>query len=167
MYQTSVNYGVISGLATFAFMLILYFCGLNPLGNWGWLGFWIPVLFICLGTMHQKNKIQGGFINYGQGLGLGILMTLVASFSSAVLVYVFCEFVDNSLVERNIEEAMAGMEKARDFLSDTMYEKAAEAIEQMTARDAAIGIFNSKLFGGLLVSLITAGVYRKLKPVFE
>ena len=167
MTQTSVNYGVFSGLTTFAFMIILYYCGLNPLGNWGWLGFWIPILFICLGTIHQKNKLQEGFITYGQGLWLGVLMKLVASFTSAVLVYALCEFLDKSLVERNIEEAMTGMEKAKDFLSEEMYEKAVEAIEQMTPREVAIGVFNSKLFGGLFVSLITAAVYRKVKPVFE
>ena len=87
--NTALKYGAINGLATFAFFILLYALGKNPMGSWSVLGWFIPVVFTVIAIRNYRNKDLGGYITYGQGLGAGLLVSIFSGFLVAVLVYSF------------------------------------------------------------------------------
>lgn len=169
--KTSMQFGAYSGLSSFMFFMILYFVNSNPLGNKGWLGFWIPILFIFLGTKFHRDKVLDNQISYGQAFGLGALIALCASLLYALLVFLFGTVADPSIVDNYKAEAMQGMEEARKYLSSekllSAMDEAASKIEEMKIGELAQSIFLNGLIGGALVSLISSAILKKKKPLFD
>ena len=60
-----------------------------------------------------------------------------------------------------------GMEKAKQYMGDTLYDRGLEEIENMTVAKMALGDFQNKIFGGVFVSLLIAAFLRRSKPLFE
>ena len=171
LLKTSIKYGTILGLGNFIIFLVVYFMGKNPLGNWSWLGFWIPVIILILGTNEHRNHDLGGFMSYGRGLGVGMLITTFGALLFCVVLVSFGQFIDASLPQMQIDEFYAGMEQAKKYLSEDKYDKIMSAFEStkgdFTMTKIATGNFEVKLLGGFIISLITAGVFSKKRPFFE
>ncbi len=171
LLKTSIKYGTILGLGNFIIFLVVYFIGKNPLGNWSWIGLWIPILLIILGTKEHRNSDLGGYITYGRGLGIGMLITLFGALLFSVVLVSFGQFIDASLPQMQIDEFYAGMEQAKKFLSEEKYDKIMSTFEankaEFTMTKIAISNFEVKLVGGLIISLITSGFISKKRPFFE
>ena len=165
--KTALQYGAYSGLSSFIFFLVIYFTGHNPLGAASWLGAWIPIVFIVLGTKYHRNNDLEGYMNYGRGLGIGTLIALCASIIISMSIYIFGTVVDAKILEPYLNEMMEATEKAKSFMSEELYDKGMEQITKMTMKDVAWSNFYNVILGGFIVSLITAAIYRKEKPFFE
>lgn len=167
LLKTAINYGAMSALASFAVFVALYYKGLNPLGPGSWLGAWIPIVFICLGTNFYRSHCLNGFISYGQSFKIGFLISLASGFLFALLIYIFVTLIDGNVIEVYKEEMRIGMEEAKFIFSRDMYEQGLESIEKLTITTIAYNDFFMKVIGGVLVSLITAAIYRKQPAEFE
>ena len=167
LFRTALNFGAMSGLASFLVFLALYFKGLNPLGTASWLGAWIPVVFLCIATKNYRDHALGGFINYGQGMRIGLLTALAASFLFALLIYIFVTIFDSNVIELYKNEMKAGLEETKFMFSDEMFDKAMEGFEKLTIVTVAYNDFFIKMVGGLLVTFITAAIYRRVPKPFE
>ena len=165
--RTAMMYGTFSGISSFLVFIIIYVIGKNPLGMWSWFGFWIPILFIILGIQNYRDKDLGGYIGYGRALGTGVLITLFLSILFSVLSYAFLTFIGTDILEVHKLEMIEGMEKAKQYMGDTLYERGLEEIDKMTIGKMALGDFQNKLIGGVFVSLFIAAFLRKSKPLFE
>jgi uncharacterized protein DUF4199 len=167
LLKTAVNFGAMSGLCSFAVFLGLYYKGINPLGNASWLGWWIPVVFICIATKIYRDRFLAGEISYGQAMKIGLTTAMAASFLFVLLIYIFASLIDSNVVTMYKNEALKGMEETKFIFSDEMYEEAIESIEKINIRNIAFNDFLTKMFGALLVSLVTAAVYRRKKQEME
>lgn len=165
--RTILNYGALSGLASFAVFLALYYKGMNPMGAASWMGAWIPVVFICLATKRYRDDYNEGFLTYGQGFKTGLMTTFAASLLFALLVYIFATLIDHSMLEMYKTEMRNGMEETKFIFSDEMYERGLESIEKLTITTLAYNDFFMKMLGGLVVSLITAAIFRRQPPPLE
>jgi hypothetical protein len=157
-----LNYGAMSGLSSFGFFLLLYYMGVNPLGMGAWLGSWIPIVFICLATGFMRNKVMGGFITYRQALRIGFLTAVSSGFLFALLVYIFGTVIQPGLIEEYKAGMVADMEQSKSLLPSEMYETALENLEKATLFNIVSADFFYKCVGGFLVSLITAGFYKRI-----
>ena len=128
-------------------------------------------MFIVLATKFHRDKDLGGYINYGRGLSIGILVGGFAALLNAVLSYIFGTMADQFILENYKSEAMVSIDEARKFLSgERMLAKLDEAVEQidkMTMTQLSLSVFYNGSLGGLIVSLITAAIFRKPKPFFD
>ena len=165
--KTAMMFGTFSGLSSFLVFIIIYVLGKNPLGAFSWLGFWIPILFITLGIQKHRDKDLGGFISYGRGVGTGALITLFLAILSSVLSYAFLTFIGTDVLEVHKQEMAEGMEKAKQFMNEEMFDKAMEEVELLTTGKMAMGDFQNKLLGGVLSSLLIAAFLRKRQSIFE
>lgn len=171
LLKTAMQYGAYSGLSNFAFFLLLYFVTSNPLGNIGWLGFWIPILFIVIGTKFHRNNDLEGYMKYWRGVNIGSLIALCASLIYAILVFAFVTLADPEILANYKNEALAGMDEARKYLSNdsilSAMDEAEKKIEEMTVSEIAQSVFFNGIIGGFIVSLIVAAIFRKDKPLFD
>lgn len=165
--RTAMMYGAFSGISSFLVFIIIYMIGKNPLGMFSWLAFWIPILFIILGIQNYRDKELGGYIGYGRALGTGVLITLFLAILFSVLSYAFLTFIGTDILEVHKLEMIEGMEKAKQYMGDTLYETGLEEIDSMTIGKMALGDFQNKIIGGVFVSLFIAAFLRKRKPLFE
>jgi len=160
-------YGAFSGLASFILAIVLYMLNKNPLGPVSWLGFWIPILFLVIGIQHHRDKDLGGYISYGRGVGTGVLITLFLSIVFCVLIYGFATFIGTDILEGFKQDTFEGLEKAKPYMGDTLYEQAVEETEKLTVGGMVLGEFQRKILGGIIMSLIIAAFMRKQKSIFE
>jgi hypothetical protein len=159
--EVMLNYGAMSGLSSFAFFLLLYYTGYNPLGQASFLGSWIPIIFICLATGYYRDKLMAGQISYWQSFRIGFLTASSGAFLYALVVFIFASLVSNQLVEDYKNEMMEGLEKTKSILGESFYETNMENLDKTTLFTLVSGDFFSKTLGGFFISLVTAGFYRR------
>ena len=159
-----LNFGAMSGLGSFAVFLLLYYLGWNPLGQASWLGAWVPVVFICLSTAYVRNHLMGGYMSYGQAYRTGFLTAFGGAVLFSLMLYLFGKVIDPGLVESYKSEMLEGLENTKSIIGENLYESSVENLDKTTLFTIASGDFFSKALGGILVSLITAGFYRKQNP---
>ncbi len=166
-----MQFGAYSGLSSFVFFLFIYFFTSNPLGNWSWLGGWIPVLFIVMGIKQYRDEHLEGYIRYWQGVGAGAFISTFACLIFAFTVFLFGTVGDPMILDNQKAEALQGIEKAKEYwTNESLINAMAEAeskISEMTMAEVSQSTFMNGLLWGLMVSLVVAGMMRKNKPFFE
>ncbi|NNC86156.1 MAG: DUF4199 domain-containing protein [Bacteroidia bacterium] len=163
--RLAVHYGSISALCSFGVFLLLYFMVKNPLGNISFVGAWIPIVFIVLAIKSFKENVGDGYITYGQGLRTGTWTSLFIAILFSLLVYIFLNLIDASIIEAYKEEALKQLEISKDVLNKSMYYTTLEGIEKTTAGSLAMSEFYTKFIGGFIVSLIVAAFFKSPKPI--
>lgn len=166
-YRTLINFGALAGLSAFVAFLIYYLVDSNPLGNVEWITAWIPIVFIYQGTKRWKDDEFKGFINYGKAFAAGLIITVAYALLYGMLSYLFILLVDGGIFEAHLDEIMWVMEQARQFLGDEATDKMMEEVDKMTLFSAITGNAFNKLFGGLLISLVVAGILKKKETPFD
>lgn len=163
MSKTALHYGSLSGIAVVGFYMLLYLAGLNLFGPVSILGIWIPILFIVLATRYYRDHNLGGTMTYGQGLAIGFMTTIFSVILFGLFFYLFGTVTDNTLLDSYKTQAAESLEQGKTLLSDKMLDKAMESIDIMTMPSLALSEAFNKLFSGIIITLITAAVFRR-KP---
>lgn len=111
---TGLKYGLIGGLIAVAFNLIVAVTGNNPYeSKYDWKFFTgIAISLVIVYLAHKEFKDKGdGFMSFGQGLGIGMILGIVSTVIFMVYTYVYMKFVDAALMEDLINKAIEDMEK--------------------------------------------------------
>jgi hypothetical protein len=131
---------------------------------------WLTMVVLIVGTvLAQKffRQANGGFMSYGQGLGVGMVLAGVSAVLSAIFSYVYATAIDPDMSTRILDKARSDME-ARGNMSDAQIDQAMHWTAMFMQGPALIGIvLIAGLLTGLVVSLITAAVLKNPKPEFE
>ncbi len=171
-FKTGAYYGLLSALCSFAWFLIVFFIGKNSFGPWSWLAAWVPIAFIIIGIKVHRDRDLGGPISFGRCLGVAMIVAVCASLLFAILSFVFTSILGDNLIVAHITEAEEGMEKAKGFLSEEMFDKAMQAIEEMKAdhmkalRQIVFGNFVWGMIGEFFVAIIASAVMKKKENPF-
>ena len=160
-----LRYGVLTGLVS----IIISFC-LNISHLEQTPAKWLTMIVLIVGTvLAQKffRQVNGGFMSYGQGLGVGMVLAGVTAVLSAVFSYIYIALIDPDMTARILEKAQTDME-AKGTMSDAQIEQALHWTAMFVQGPALVGIvLVIGVLTGLLVSLITAAVLKNPKPEFE
>ncbi len=162
----AIRYGLLVGIITVIYSLILMATGLEQKPVLGFVTFGIMIVGIVLAHKYFKLN-NGGFMSYGQGLGIATIMGAVIGTLSSIFRYIYVNFVDAEYTQRTLEAARTKLET--DGLSD-------ERIEQTMAITAKMmpngpisivwGILATAFFGFLLALIISAFT-KNNRPEFE
>lgn len=163
--RVALKYGVLTAIVIMVYTTVLNVAGqaLNkPLT-------YISFIFLIVGlvlAMKNFREENGGYMSYGDGLGLGSLMSAVMGFLSAMFSMLYTRFIDPTILTQAMDQARMDME-ARG-LSDAQIDSAMEVSQKMMSPGIlfVMGVFGYVLMGFLL-SLIIAAVLRRDKPVFD
>jgi hypothetical protein len=160
-----VRYGLLVGLVS----IIISF-GLNVSHLEQSPAKWLTMVVLVVGTvLAQKffRQANDGFMSYGQGLGVGMVLAGVSSVLSAIFSYLYTTVIDPEMTARILDKARSDME-ARGNMSDAQIDQALHWTSMFMQGPALLGIvLVGGLLTGLIVSLITAAVLKNPKPEFE
>ena len=161
----ALRYGLLTGLVSVVFSLILFLTKLDQSGI-RWAGLLISIGGIYLAHQEYK-KLNGGFMEYGQGLSLGTMLSAVAALLSSAFTYVYVAFVDPSFIQRILDATRAGME-AKGNLNDDQIEQGMAMTAKFTT--APMMFVFGMIFGvffGFVLSLIISAITKNSRPQFE
>lgn len=168
VFRTALNYGAISGMASFVFFLLLYFAGMFPLGYASWLGAWIPIVVMVMATK-QYRTLNGGLINYWTAWRVGFLTAACGGFLFCLLVYIFGSVAVTDFLNQFKEYNMTLLEKSRDMsievLGEGMYESTLENLDKQTLSSVAMQEFMNKSLGGIITGFITAAILQRKSTI--
>ena len=169
--KSGLQFGVLFGVIMIFEFVISYILDIDPSTNKSFgivvnfLNFLIlPVLFIYLGCDNYKNKLNSGFITFGECLKIGVSICVIAALLyalfSAVFGLIFPEFMEDVLRKtRNV------MLEQNPNMPEEQVEMALSWTKKIMS--PAIGIpvtIVMYAFLGLIYSLIIGAVTKKENP---
>lgn len=157
--QIGIRYGLITSLALIVYSLVVQLSGYGNDTVFGILSY--AVLVIGIFMAHSAFKDQGdGFLSYGQGLGLGSLISAFSGFFVGVFSYIYFKFFDQTTIEMAIEETRIRLED--QGLDDEIIDQTMAISEQfMTPGWLAFFGFIGMIIVGFILSLIVSAFTKK------
>jgi hypothetical protein len=160
-----MRYGLLTGLVGIVISLVLNMSHLEQ-SPVKWLSVVVLIGGIILGQKAYKQA-NGLFMSYGEGLGVGVIVSGVSAVLSAVFSYIYVTFIDPEMTARILDKARADME-ARGNMTDAQIDQAMHFTSMFVQGPALVGVaLVGGIVMGLLVSLITAAILKNPKPEFE
>jgi len=160
------RYGLLTGLVSIIISFGIYALELEQNSAVRFLTIAVLVGGIVL-AMRSFKEQNGGFMGYGQGLSVGVLVSGVVGLLSGAFIYLYTTVVDPSVITRMMDKARADLE-AKGTMSDAQIDQALQWSAKFTTGPFML-LFSVlfTLFLGLLISLIVAAFVKNPKPEFE
>jgi len=156
-----VNNGVILGVASVIFALVMYATGNHLKPHWSAsiinAVIFIGIIFYGIKQFKAANE---GFLSWGQGVKIGIGIAILGGLIVVIYNYVFMSFIEPEFMNQLMEV------QNQAFLDQGMTEEQIEAANEMSQSFQtpgimiAIGII-SYAIGGFIVSAIIAAIMKK------
>lgn len=161
-----LRYGLLTGLVSVIFTFVLFAIGQE--GNGGLASVAFAILIIGIVLAHRAFKAANeGYISYGQGLGIGVLVGGINGVLTTIFNYVYRTFIDPEMVARAMDQMRSKLEEAGS-MSEAQIEQIVSASTKYSsgAIGLVIGIVSGFLVG-LVFSLVIAAITKNTKPEFE
>jgi len=160
--QVSMKWGLILGMVMIIYGMVLLLADL--VGNQA-LGY-VNYLFIAvlMYFAHRAYMDQGnGFMSYGEGLKIGVLMTVVGSLISNIFSYIYVTFVDDSMIQKIMD--ITEQKMLDKGLSDAQIDQAMSMTEKFMTPIVMFPIaFIFTVFFGFIVALVVSAITKKADP---
>ena len=162
--QVSVKWGVILGLISIVWSLLTQIMELYRYQAVNWIGVVFSIAVIYLGQKSFKEE-GDGFMTFGQGVGIGVLLSLIASVISSVFSWVYFAFIDDGLLQFELDKAHTAWEE--QGMSEAQIEQASGFTEIIMSPlvFTIIGFFVAMLFS-VVISLIVSAINQRKNPEF-
>ena len=123
----------------------------------------LPFIFILLACNNFKNKINGGYISFGQSLKAGVSVSIIAALISSVItsiIYVVAPEVKAQILEQT-KISMAAQPGMTSEGMDAAIKMSEVFMAPYIAIPVTVLIF---AFVGLIISLIVGAIVKKDNP---
>lgn len=165
--RTALKWGAILGLVLMAITLIMYLTdqSTNPLFSGLTLGAVVALLVLA---MRDYRTLNGGYMTYSEGLGIGALLSAVAGLLSSAFSTFYNVVIDPTVQQRAMEQAREKME-AQGNMSDESIEQAMEWSQKLQSPGFTFiaGVFGTVIVGFLLSLIVAAFIRRNKANPFE
>lgn len=164
--SVGIRYGVLTGLVSVIYSFILLAArqeGNTPLGLLAFV-IWIGGIWMAHKYYKANNE---GFMSYGQGLTIGVILSLVSGVMGAIFRYIYMEFIDPAAMQRGMELARTKLEE-KGGLSDEQIDQAIAMSQKFSSGPVGLVIaIVSAVVIGLILSLIISAITKNTRPEFE
>lgn len=164
--SAGIKYGVYLGIVSVVLALVQFMS--NGAGG---MIITIASLVISIAAIifahNEFKKNNDGFMSYSEGLGIGVLVSVVSGVIGSTFSVLYRTVIDSEFTKRMIEQARQRLEDAGS-LSDAEIDQAMSLTEKMStpAMSFFIGIIGSA-FMGLVISLIVSAITKNKRPMFD
>jgi hypothetical protein len=156
-----LNNGVILGIASILISVTLYALGahLDPHWSTSVLSGGLFIGLIVVGITKYKEA-NGGFLSWGQGVKIGVGISIIAALLGVVYNYIFMNFIEPDFMTQIMDL------QNQKLIDQGMSEEQIEATNALTENFkspgimAATGIIASAI-GGFIISAIVAAIMKK------
>ena len=163
--SVGLRYGLLTGLVSiiFSFILFVTHADQSPV-RWLALGILVGAMVMAHNAFKQGN---GGFMNYSQGLGIGVIMGGISGVLSRAFNFLYMTFIDPEYMGRIMETTRAKMEE-KGGMSDEQIDQAIKMVQKFSSGGWMVlfGVVGSVLFG-FLIALVISAITKNSKPEFE
>ncbi|MFD2246979.1 DUF4199 domain-containing protein [Pontibacter ruber] len=162
--SVALKYGFVGALVSIVYTAVLMIAGAGTNKWLGGLGYLILIVAIFV-AMQQYKKQNAGFMSYGQGLGIGTLVSLIFGLLGGLFMFVYTTFIDPNYMAGIMDQQRMELEE-RGF-SDEQIDQAMAMGESfqgpvMTILSALIGY----VIIGFILSLIISAIMKNKRPEF-
>jgi hypothetical protein len=163
--SVGARYGLLTGLVSIIISFGIFALQLEQNAAVRFLTIAVLIVGIIMAMRNFKAQ-NAGFMNYGQGLGVGMTVSGVVGLLSAAFTYVYSTFVDTDMMTRVMDKARTDLEAKG--MSDAQVDQAmAMSAKFTTGPFMLIFAVVGTLALGLIISLIAAAFVKNSKPEFE
>ena len=162
--SVALKYGFLGALVSVVYTAILMIMGA---GTNKWLGGLAYLILIgaIIVAIQEYKKQNGGFMSYGQGLGIGTLVSLLFGLLGGLFMFVYTSFIDPDYMAGVMDQQRIELE-GRGF-SDEQIDAAMAMGESfqgpvMTILSVMIGY----VLIGFILSLIISAIMKNKRPEF-
>lgn len=157
--RVALKWGVILGIASIIFSLILFLTDNVGNNKLGWVSLVISVAGLVL-AMRDYRTLNGGYMRYGEGLSVGTLTSAVSGLLSSLFSVFYTTVIDTGAMTRMVERTREQLEDSG--ASDDQIDQQMTIVEmfQSPGLSFAFGIIGAVIFG-LLLSLVIAAIMRR------
>ena len=160
--RVALKWGLITGLALIIYSTFLYTLDLTTSPWLGGLIYIFLIIGLVLG-MREYRMMNGGYMGYGEGVGLGALLSAVAGFLSSAFSVFYTTIIDPGFQARLFEQMREKLEEQGN-ISDEQIDSMIEMSQkfQTPGLQFIFGIFWLILVG-VVLSLVVAAFIRRNK----
>ncbi len=165
VWKSSLSYGLFLGIALVLVSVLYYSTGNTFAKSAGWVGWGVMIAGVVIAQLQFKKEL-GGFMTYGQALGVGVLTMIFASIITGFFSYLLYAIIDPSLQEQArlvMEEQLVRRQNVPEEQLDMMIEMTSRL--NSPAMMFVMNIFSGALTG-FLISLLTSIFTQKKSPDF-
>ncbi|MBK6664717.1 MAG: DUF4199 domain-containing protein [Saprospiraceae bacterium] len=156
-----LRYGIIYGLVSIVFSLVIYYVVSMGLGTMSIISFIIMIVILVIVGRAQRQE-NNDILPYGEALKTTFLTGLVGVVISTLFTIILVNLIDPSLVEKLTE---MGMDAARsmmeavgmpeDKLAEAMEKAEEESVNGFTPTRQLLGIFQSSIFVLIVAAIVS------------
>ena len=161
----AMRYGLLTGLVSVIYSFILFIGGLSENTALSSLSYVFLIGGIVLAHKHFKKE-NGGYLTYGQGLGIGSLLSVVVGLMSGIFMYIYIKFIDGSVMDTIRDKQLAELEK-RNMSEEQIEQAMAMAGKFMSPEMMVVYVVVGTLLMGFLLSLIISAITKHTQPAYE
>ncbi|MFZ9981624.1 MAG: DUF4199 domain-containing protein [Cyclobacteriaceae bacterium] len=161
--QVGLKYGLILGLISVAYFMVLVLSGINTADGWvRWSGFIFNGALVVLGQIYFRQN-GDGYMSYGQGMGIAFWIALVSSVISSGFTVLYLTVIDPDFAQVIQDAQMEAM--SDQGLTDEQIEQGMKMAAKFTT-PPMLFIFGmlGGIFSTMLISLIATLFTRKENP---
>jgi Protein of unknown function (DUF4199) len=144
------KYGLIQGVVSTAVSIVSTLAAIKPSWVGGVLTTALLLVLIILAHREFKNT-HNGVMTYGEGLGSGTLLAIIAAIVGAVLLYVYVQYINTNFFATAMRAQRALLEQ-RGITGA----QAQQAMGIVGAVMTPVGIAVSSLISGVVVGFVVA-----------
>ena len=165
--RVALKWGLITGIMLVVYSIILYTFNLTTNKALSLIIYGILIGGLILG-MREYRANNGGYMTYGEGMGLGALLSAIAGLLSSAFTVFYTQIIDPGFQERMIGQVRDQME-GQGQLSDEQIDKAIELMQkfQSPGLQFLFGLLGTILIGVVLSLIIAAFIRRNKTNPFE
>ncbi len=163
--RVALKYGVLVAVVIMVYTTIINIAGLsqNQALSSVQFVFMIAAIVMAMKEFRAQNK---GYMSYGEGLGLGTLLSAVMGLLVSMFSSFYNRFIDPTILTQALDKVRMDMEKRG--MDDAQIDMSMEQAQKFMS--PGIMFFTGVLMTiltGFIVSLVIAAIIRRDKPVFE
>jgi Flp pilus assembly pilin Flp len=161
--QTGIRYGVILGLISVAYFMVLVLSGINTADGWvRWSGFIFNAALVVLGQLYFRQN-GNGYMSFGQGMGIAFWIALISSVISTGFTVLYMTIIDPDFAQMIQDMQMESM--AEQGLSDEQIEQGMKMAAKFTTPPMlfTFGVL-AGIISTMLIALLTTFFTRKENP---
>lgn len=158
--QVGIRYGLILGLTSVVISLVTFIADLRESSAINILSLAVTITFLIMAMKYFRDQ-NSGFMKFGQGFGIGMIVTAISSLLSGIFTMIYFKFINTKMLEEISDKAHQEWEKAG------MDEKAIATAEKfITPEFMFITIVVGGLIFGAILALIVSAIMQKKQPEF-
>jgi hypothetical protein len=165
-FASAFSPGIIISAALILYSLVLFLLDVVYDSKLNYLSYIILAIGLWWAITSYRNKLEGGFITYGEAFSSGFFVGLVISVITGIFTYIYVQYINQGIIDDILLKAEEDMLTNSPDMSDEQIEQALSYVEKFTS-PAIMAVFSflGNLLASTIFSLIIAIFAKREKPI--